>query len=283
MTRVLKAMICLGMLLVFGASAAWADAQTKEQQKCINKVNKDAIKVEAAQGKANSACVKDYVKGKLVGTAEACVLDDPDEKVEKKQTKLTNDAGTYCGGTPPDFGYTSGATANAQSYQAAVDLVHDLFGNPVDDGLLVCNPFELPCLCQRQMMTRLAGVSRALGKAWVRCKKAALEVGKEPFSEGAQSASDLAECVTNGTYPLSVEADNKGKIAEAENKLRGTVSEFCGKTSQDEFGGGVCAGLSGTALQDCIIGRARCRYCLMINAVDGLAIDCATWTGVTCP
>ena len=39
-------------------AAAWADPQTKDQQKCINKMNKDGIKVQAAQGKENVECVK---------------------------------------------------------------------------------------------------------------------------------------------------------------------------------------------------------------------------------
>ncbi len=285
MMRVLKGMICVGLLLLFGAGAASAQVQTKAQQKCINKVNKDGIKVQATQEKANSACVKDHVTGVLGSTAEACVLDDPDNKVEAKQSKLLNDASEYCDSlsVPPNFGYTSGATASAQSYQAAVDLVHDLFGNPVDDGLYVCDPYEAECMCQRQMMTRLAGYSRALSKAWVRCKKAALEVGKEPFSLGADSASDLEECVTNGAIALSVQADPKSKISEAKNKLGGTVNEFCHKTPNDEFGEGVCNSLSVSALIDCIANRAKCRFCLMVNAVDGLSIDCSAWTGVTCP
>lgn len=48
----------LALALLIHSGTAWAAPQTKDQQKCINKINKDGIKVQATQGKENTECVK---------------------------------------------------------------------------------------------------------------------------------------------------------------------------------------------------------------------------------
>ena len=59
--RSLIALVCALCALPMGALAA-AD---KDQQKCINSLNKDAVKVASKQGKENTSCIKNAGKGKL--------------------------------------------------------------------------------------------------------------------------------------------------------------------------------------------------------------------------
>ena len=284
MKGITQGSVCLAALLLLGAGMASAQVQSDQQQKCINKVNKAAGKVAAAQVKANNGCVKDYVLG-AIADADACVDDDPKNKVEDKQQNVLNDESKAClPGQLPDFGYVNGAFAGTTAQEAGVDLVHDVFGEPVDPGLYLCDTNPAECLCQRQSISRVSKLSRAMNKIWVKCKKAALKIGKDPFPLGAASAADLAECVINGSHPLSVQADTKGKLANATTQMSETIAQFCGTTPNDEFGGGECAGLSGVLLIDCLRNQVECRFCLMVNAIDGMAIDCTTWSGTTtCP
>jgi hypothetical protein len=59
-------------------------AQGKDQQLCINELNKNFAKVAKAQGKDIGACIKDGAKGKLGAlTIEACTTADRKGKVGK--------------------------------------------------------------------------------------------------------------------------------------------------------------------------------------------------------
>ena len=197
--------LCAGVLLC--AAAAWGQPQGNGQQGCINKINKGASKVQAAQGKANAGCIKDAV---LKGTmAEPCIIDDPKDKVEGKQAKLNDDDAKNCTDTP-NFGYTSGMFAGTTAYQAEVNLIHDIYGNPVDSGLYVCDTNPAECLCQRQVDGRIEKLFRAMSKIFLKCKKPALAIGHDPFPLGAASAGDLADCIDNGSVSLSVQSDPKG-------------------------------------------------------------------------
>lgn len=272
--------------VVLAAGVAVAQIQTKDQQKCINKVNKDAIKIQAAQGKINSSCIKDFVKGKVAGpgAAETCIQSDPKSKVSKKQGKLVADEGKFCG-TAPDFAYVGSPTATDAPVDAERNLAHSIYGNPLDSGMFICDTFPNECFCQRTTTKRINKIFRAASKIFIKCKKAALKVGKDPFDLGADNLGDIEACVTDGVLAggLSVESDTKGKISKATSQLGDTIGQFCGLGGSDEFGGGDCAALSGTALRDCIANETLCHFCEMINDVDGLAIDCATWSGAICP
>src|SRR5260221_10453203 len=80
MTRAIRAIVCtLSGVTLVGVGAAWAAPQGNQQQHCINALNKDTIKVEAAQGKLGSGCVKDAVK--TGSNAETCLNADAKGKV----------------------------------------------------------------------------------------------------------------------------------------------------------------------------------------------------------
>ena len=285
--RVIQGSVCLAALLLVGAGTASAQVQSSSQQKCINKINKSASKVQAAQGKANSSCIKDFVKGKItgVGAAEACILDDPKDKVEGKQANVLNDESKKCEPADlPDFAYTDGVTAGTSAYQAEVDLIHDVFGNPVDPGLFICDTSPAECFCQRTASKRIEKIFRAMNKIFVKCKKAALAIGKLPqFPLGADDIGDIQRCVTDAAVSLSVAADTKGKVASATTQLSDTTDQFCDPLTLGEFDAGVCGGIDNPALTQCLRDRIECRFCRMVNAIDGAAIDCSTFSGVACP
>lgn len=64
------------VLLTLLSVTAFGQSQSKDQQKCINKLNKDGAKVVAAQGRENAGCVKDAGRGSLGGSVDACLSAD---------------------------------------------------------------------------------------------------------------------------------------------------------------------------------------------------------------
>lgn len=271
--------------------ALWAELP-KADQLCINKINNDGIKVQAAQLKVNDGCVKDAVKTQLTPgpTANACIEADAKNKVGKKRASTVTDITKKCG-TPPGV-FFSGATAtNDAAEDSAKALVRDIFG-PTMGALQSCDTNPEECACQVKVINRVSKLERAMGKIWLRCKKAALKNGKEPFtSGGATLNAELEQCVTNAALAggLSVAADTKGKADKAGDQLQTSAEQFCGAGTADEFAGGACAGFStpptidGAGLRGCVEAHAKCRLCEMINTTDALSINCDTYAGIACP
>lgn len=281
--RAVRFMVCLGVLTL-GAGVASAQLGNTEQ-KCVNKINKGVSKVHAAQGKLNSGCIKDRVSEKITD-ADACIAADAKGKVSGKQAKLIADDTKNCG-TAPGFAYTGGVFAGTTAVAAELDLIHDIYGNPVDPNLFLCDTNPSECLCQRQVNGRINKLFRAMSKIFLKCKNPALAIGKDPFPLGAGSAAEIAQCISNAGIGLSVEADTKGKVADATQQLSDTAQQFCFATPNDEFAAGACAGAAnGAALAACILDQVECRFCNMYKAADalGAGINCATWSGEpSCP
>lgn len=261
----------------------------KAEQLCINKINKDAIKVQAAQLKVGDGCVKDAVKTGSDG--DACMEADVKDKVGKKRAKTVDDETKKCSGSPPAVFYTSSLIANDAAEAAGKALHRDVFGAGLS-ALQLCDTNPNECQCQIKVINRVTKIERALGKIWLKCKKAAMKNGKEPFAVGgAEINAELEQCVTNGVLPggLSVESDTKGKVDNAIGQLQTTAEQFCAAGTEDEFAGGACAGFStpptidGAGLATCLSNQAKCRFCEMVNTVDALSIDCDGWVGIACP
>lgn len=277
----------LGVFVLAGV-LPWAVAsaqETSQQQKCINKINKDGIKVEAAQGKENAECVKRANNDELPGAndAETCLTADERGKVDKKQDKTTADATKFCTAPLPDFGFTSAGNVNTVTRQAELDLIHDVFGPaPIDDGLFSKNPNVNEAVCQRNVIDRVEKLMQSMGREFVKCKKNALKVGKDPFPLGAMSGEDLEACVNDPGAPNSVAADTKGKLLKRKDNLLTAITDQCEPTSVSAVSfPGACNGNTGMTLQTCLIDLTECRFCKMANAMDGITIDCGLFAGTT--
>ena len=284
MQQIIKGVVCTGAWLVMSAGLASAIPQSDAQQKCINNINKTSAKVAAKQDGVNTGCVKDFGKGKISGpgAAEACINGDPKGKVQQAKLKVTSEETKSCT-VAPGFGFTSGVFAGTSAAQAAVGVIHDAYGSPADSSVLICDTYPLECKCQALVPKRLDGMFRAMSKVWLGCKRSALAIGKAPFLAGAATGAELQQCLTDGAISLSVAADTAGKVAGGAQKIADTVGQFCDLGTQDEFSGGTCPALDGAALSTCLAKHVKCRFCEMVNAVDGLAADCNAFSGTTCP
>src|SRR5262245_40559880 len=133
---------------VFVAAAALGQPQSDGQIKCLQKINTEGAKVHRAQGKENNRCIKAFGAGK-VPNAEACLIADPKAKVQNAIAQVTaREASTCQGGNAPSFSFTGAAAVNAAAKDTELGLMHDVYGNPVDNGLKDCDTAPAECTCQ---------------------------------------------------------------------------------------------------------------------------------------
>ena len=228
--------------------------QDKDQQGCINAVNKDAAKVGQAQGKENSACVKTGSKGPVTAT---CPTDDLKGKVGKKTAKTLADETSKCT-TAPGFAYTSGANANGAFQQSELDLLSDMFGGTDLSGVIVADKDTGGC--QAAVTKDVGKLAAAASKAFVSCKKTALK-------GGTVTATDVQNCVGD---------DTKGKVVKSSAKLGSDIGKKCGAATIATAFPGACSASTAGTLGGCLTARAKCRVCLAANDADGLSADCDT-------
>lgn len=261
----------------------------KADQTCINKINNDGVKVQAAQLKVNDGCIADAVKTSLTpGTqANACIGTDPKGQVQSKRLKTTADVTKKCA-TAPSIFYSGDTTTNDAAEDNARALARDVFG-PTLGALQSCDTNAAECACQVKLSNRVSKLARAMAKQFLACKRDAMTAAGAFAPGGADTNAELEQCVTNAGLGLSIAADTKQKIAKAKQQIVDSASQFCAKGTADEFATGACAGISNpptlnaSNLATCLENQVQCRLCEMINDTDVLAIDCDAWAGITCP
>ena len=261
---------------LLAAAAAWGLGQpawaqpSAEQQKCLAALGKGALKLAKVQGKANRSCAKALAKGKLEGSAEDCLSADAKGKRAKTAAKNLDVESSRCAGAAaPDLGSAGAAAANDAAGLAETDLAHDLFGDPVDDGLVSCDPDRAACACQAKALSAAEKLFATLGKTHGVCKKKRFKAGEIVGQE------DLEGCLDDPEVALSVEADTKGKLAKTRAKLAATVEKTCdGPGVSTTSFPGACDGLAGAALAGCLADRVECRFCQLLNAAEASWSDC---------
>lgn len=284
--------IAVAFLLVGAAQAA---QQTKEQQSCINAMNKDVLKVYVTQGKENVACLRLDQKEEATTDLDLC-LTTHSTKVLARQTKATSDDTQRCSGAgQPGFGYAGAAVFNPVAQQIEIDLMEDMFKDPndtLDVGVYACDPYDGECRCQRAVALAVEKLMAQIGNTFNKCKKYALKGDEDPHIEPADDPNDLVDCMTDPNKPLSVAGDQRGTLADNKEKiLNAVVDGECVNTAivvQEPFPGPFCnrAALGGSPtaqqLRDCLVQRAYCHVCRLINVADDLNVDCVAFSGGSC-
>jgi hypothetical protein len=274
---------------LFVAAAAGAQPQSDGQQKCLLKINTEADKVHRAQGKENNRCVKEVGLQTLPAgpnPGETCLSADPKNKVGKFVAKVTAREAESCqGANVPDFSFTGAANMNAAATAAERGLMHDLYGNPVDTGLAICDTNPAECNCQRAGHQKAEKLFKTIGQVWVKCKQYALTIGQEPFPAGAASSAELQQCIDNAAISRSVAADVQQKIANRRTQILDKVTVKCpAGLLDDSFPGCGLNDLSSAQdATDCLVDLVECRFCEMVNDMDALSVNCGVFAGTTCP
>jgi hypothetical protein len=255
-------------LLLAGEPAAADIPLNRDEVKCVNALNKRGAGVAKAQNKENRGCVKAKGKGNLAGTVDACLTADPKQKVMKKKQKTTDTFAKKCADVP-DVGPTSDAAVNTAAQDESIGVAEDLFGSPLDPVIISCSSDKPSCKCQDAVIKDAGKLFNTKVKEFLKCKK---EKGKA----GISAASDLQDCVDGaGTAKAgSIAADGKGKIAKKITKLGDDIGKKCGGVPATNAFPGVCTGLGGDALRDCVDRIVECHVCLMLNTTDNMSLNC---------
>ncbi len=239
--------------------------QTKDQAKCINSLNKAGAKVAAAQGKANTSCIKNAGKGKEANPT-ACLTADAKGKVAKAEAK-TIAAETKACGVVPDFGYTSGAGVNLAALSNEVALVGQVFGSDLESTIIDSKTDKNGAKCQAAVSKDYEKIVGTAFKLFIACKKAGLK------AETVVSLDSLGSCLND------LITDVKGKIAKGVAKLTADVNKSCAPEQLDTIFPGQCVGEGD--FTGCVSRLAQCRVCLMVNAMDGTSVDCDVFDDAT--
>jgi hypothetical protein len=259
----------LSAILACGSTAD-AQIQSRDQQACINTVNKGAIAVGAQQGRDNLACLKDAAADKLgTMTAQQCLTADRKGRVAKRIAKLTAAEADKCNVTP-NFAYTGSGNASDSERAGSLLSFTDVFTANADSAILDCDTDTPGCRCQKAAAAATEKLMQLKSKTFANCKKQVL-------AAGAASAAEVAKCIDDAATEGSIAADPRGRIQKTVENLTAKIDKHCdqpGVTGTALASHAECAGLQGAALASCIDQVTSCRSCQTLTAVDDLVVDC---------
>jgi hypothetical protein len=265
------------LLAIFMFSHGEASAQLeKDEVKCVNEVNKDAMGVAKAQAKAISTCVKDFGKGDLQGSIEDCLTSDRGGKVQKAKDKVSDKVSrlspkTKCP-TDPNFPplELDAFDINNTAVNKELDVIHAIFGSDLD-AVISSDPTELKC--QQTVLKDLLKCQETKLKAFKDCKKNAFKSASPPTSTLELQELCLGENGTDQQIP-----DPKGKISGAKGKCDGKLtSDITKKCSGQDLAAlfpGCAPADTPEDLQGCIDQIIECEVCQFAKRIDGLARYC---------
>jgi len=251
----LRFLVSSAFLLVAVPAAAQV---ATDQRRCIVTINSGVRTVARAEHKALRTCARSLTSGTLVGhTVAECATARVGAIVAKTLTKTFN----ACGGVPPSFGPPSLTAQTGQAVDAVIALAGDVLGSPLDAALLALPEADG---CQKAILTALQQCEDVRLREFVKCKKNGLGDGT------ITDAAGLAACLGAGP----AQPDAKGTIArQCAAKTVDAVQSRCAGVALADVATG-CNAADASTLGGCMDARTRCRVCVMLNAVDGLARDC---------
>jgi hypothetical protein len=241
-------------------TSASAQVQSSDQQKCIIAINKSADKLAKIVRKQIYGCIKAASRGLLVpGATVGDCISDQSGKVGKALQKTLDKEQKACS-EAPDYGYVSGAAANQRTLTAELLLAAQIFGD-LDTSILSDTTDRDGAGCQVQVAKAYTKLAAQRVKAFVKCKRDKFK------ADQVASAADIQSCYDE------VEADPKGKIGKAFDKLAATFIKRCGSLPDPlaPFPG-ACQDAADPL--ECFNQRTRCSWCLLFRGVDGLDENC---------
>jgi arylsulfatase A-like enzyme len=281
---VVAALLLSALAAPSGADAA---AQSTEQQRCIDAMNKRGAKAMKFQGKNVRDCVRAAARGDLdhlgvppqTQTAAACLTNDVRSRVAKVVVKVEKDDASRCLATPqqrPDFGYTGAVRIGAPTETASVLLIDDLFGNDFDDAIVARDDDPDGARCQEEVIRR---VFQLADKHWKEARRHAKNVlkGKGRLTGGDPDAAVATGAELAAEIQAHVTADARSKLSKAAAKLVDGAVARCSTTATalDELFPGVCAPTFAAAdLGACAARLGRLAFWRTLATFDALDVGC---------
>ena len=245
-----------------GVAYVYTVAQTREQQACINALNRSLLSVWGEHARAFEKCVKNHAR--TGSSAEACVM-SPSSAVERAERRTFRHEATRCADSAPDFGVTDAPTVNDAAMQLETEAIRGILGVDLDGSLVTSASDSDAARCQHAVVKSVDQCQRSTLKEFNRCKKSGL--GDALFRE----AVDLEGCVGE---------DSRGAVARACDAMSGKLAirilpKSClsrGVDLSSAFPG--CGEDEPADLAACVEETVACRVCVALNQADDLAVDC---------
>ena len=241
------------------------EPQNRDQQACINEVNKRAAGIAKAQNKETATCLKDKSKGK-VADFDACLVADAKNKVAKAKDKAASGQTKKCNqANLPEFGFTNDiADVQQVSMDEPIGLAQDLFGDP-GNGAIVDKTDKTGSKCQGEVVKNATKLYDTIWKELLKTKKQALKGSKSLTA--VLTGSELATTLQGSLAASS-------KIQKASQKLNSKPVNKCEGGDPAALFPGSCTDAQLGPVLTCTTQRVACRACTNVNAVDGIAMDC---------
>ena len=242
--------------------------QNKDQQRCINALNKDLAKVTKVQGREVLRCLKDFARGTLTaGTVETCLNADRKGNVGRARARTERDQTRACSASFPDFAATTAATVNHTAEAGPGALLHAVLGATLDSVLVTADVDGSAAGCQQAVVSSTQRCLDARLDEFRRCKKIALK-------NGVDSATSLASAC--------IGADPRGRVAKrcdstdaVPDGIRKSIDRNCVARMVDLAATfPACNSPDGETLHACLALAARLQTCSALNQADGLAQTC---------
>ncbi len=281
-----------GLALALLIPGGNAEAQlTKDQQGCVNALNRNLAKLASASGKELCACIKDAAKGKKEFdptdpghvpdlSLRGCVELDRKGKVAKAKVRTFADdlkkcAGNDKSGAPrrPALFANDPNAVNRAGMEKELALIAILFGSELGGPITEASGKDAS-KCQQSVAKSLKKCQDTKLKEFNKCKKAGLKDGSITDEVG------LEACLGQ---------DPKGKVAQAcrlgsdgdpevdklskalDKKCRGKGIDLCAAFSHCCP---PCASTDLDCIHACLEEPVECEVCRALNVADGLNADC---------
>jgi len=263
--------VAAALLALLGIAPGLAAAQPADaaQQRCINTRNQELERVHSAQARDQQRCVRDAARGRLTGTVDQCVVADELGKVAIAQNRAATRDAARCSGVTPPFGPTDMSLLNQLAPQAALDVMHGIFGDDLDAAVVSATVDRHASVCQRSTLRQVQRCEKSTYRAFNRCKRDGLRGANAPAGADLpfDDASDLALCQGD---------DPRGTIVRnCDTLLTSIVDTRCASRGVDletAFPGCQAGDPASTAA--CMANRVRCATCLALNQGDALGLSC---------
>jgi cysteine-rich repeat protein len=233
---------------------------TKDDQKCVNGINKSWGGVIKAANKASGKCVKDISKGKVTGSYIDC---SNAANLGKAFDKTTKTDAKSCPPAPEMFAYIGDSQAvNLAGTAASVEANLALLG---ESSNIVPKAEKDASKCQQEVQKGLTKYLDGLTSDANKAKKDCLKGKKVP------------QCVNPGELASAMTTDGK-KGTKALSKWNSKTAKKCAglptETIPLNFPSACASSATYTELVACSAVRARCSFCDSLNTADALSVDC---------
>lgn len=255
-------------------------AADREQQRCVNAMNRRFAGVVRAVDEETLRCVeaqnrrwtgRHWLHGRgSTDSLAACIQRDAWRRIARSRWRSELERTRKCDMLSPadTIGFVGDAGAvndAAQLETTAAQLA--VFGDP--DGIVGRSRDRAGAACQREVARRLANLIEALARENGRATSGALAGKSVPQ---AQSTSDLSRALWDAgahesvTRPAQRLAERVGEKC-LEQDLATLFPSTCGRRA--DFTG-------------CAVECARFHACRAFNLADGVTVDCAAYAGGIC-